>query len=139
MFWKSKKKEIENGIILLESTIKMDIQKGSEVEKQITMLHFSIEELQVIKNLQPFVEEKIDDIVNLFYKNLSLEESLLTLINNNSSVDALKETLKSHILEMFSGIINDKYFLKRTRIAQMHVKIGLQTKWYLCAFRKEYF
>ncbi|MGE8033613.1 protoglobin domain-containing protein [Lysinibacillus sp. NPDC093692] len=135
MFWKSKKKEIENGIILLESTIKMDIQKGSEVEKQITMLHFSIEELQVIKNLQPFVEEKIDDIVNLFYKNLSLEESLLTLINNNSSVDALKETLKSHILEMFSGIINDKYFLKRTRIAQMHVKIGLQTKWYLCAFQ----
>ncbi|MFE3574263.1 protoglobin domain-containing protein [Lysinibacillus sp. NPDC059133] len=135
MFWKSKEKEIENSIILLDRTIKMDIQNGSEIEKQITMLHFSIEELQIIKNLQPFVEEKIDDIVDLFYKNLSLEESLLTLINNNSSVDALKKTLKSHILEMFSGIIDDKYFLKRARIAQIHVKIGLQTKWYLCAFQ----
>ena len=65
MFWKSKKKEIDNGIILLENNIKIDIQNGSEVEKQITMIHFSIGELQVIKNLQPFVEEKIDDIVNL--------------------------------------------------------------------------
>lgn len=135
MFWKSKKKEIENSTILLDSTIKMDIQSGSEIGKQITMLHFSIEELHVIKNLQPFVEENIDEIVNLFYKNLSLEETLLTLINNNSSVDALKKTLKSHILEMFSGIIDDNYFLKRAKIAQMHVKIGLQTKWYLCAFQ----
>ncbi|QQP12951.1 hypothetical protein FJQ98_02410 [Lysinibacillus agricola] len=39
-----------------------------------------------------------------------MEESLLTLINNNSSVAALKKTLKLHILEMFSGIIDDEYF-----------------------------
>ncbi|MEY9978191.1 protoglobin domain-containing protein [Lysinibacillus sp. RC79] len=135
MFWKNKKKEIDNGFILLDSNIKMSIQNGSEKDKQIKMINFSIEELQVIKNLQPLIEENIDDIVDLFYKNLRLEESLLTLINNNSSVDALKKTLKSHILEIFLGIIDDEYFLKRARIAQMHVKIGLQTKWYLCAFQ----
>lgn len=75
MFWKSKKKEIENGIILLESTIKMDIQKGSEVEKQITMLHFSIEELQVIKNLQPFVEKK-SMILLIFFTRISVWKNL---------------------------------------------------------------
>ncbi|MFT9819597.1 protoglobin domain-containing protein [Lysinibacillus sp. NPDC056185] len=135
MFWKSKEKEIGNGHLLLDSNIKMNIQYGSDIEKQIKMINFSMAELQVIKNLQPFIKEEIDDIVDRFYRNLSLEESLQTLINKNSSVDALKRTLKSHILEMFSGIIDDEYFLKRARIAQMHVKIGLQTKWYLCAFQ----
>ncbi|WP_156304600.1 protoglobin domain-containing protein [Lysinibacillus sp. FJAT-14745] len=81
MFWKIKKKEINNAFILLDNNIKMKIQSGSEIEKQIKMINFSIEELQVIKNLQPFIKEEIDDIVDLFYKNLSLEESLQTLIN----------------------------------------------------------
>ena len=135
MRWKYKNIQIDNGIILLDSNIMMDIQNGSEIEKQIKMINFSIKDLQVIKNLQPFIEEEIDDIVDHFYNNLELEDSLLTLIKKNSSVDALKRTLKLHILEMFSGIIDDEYFLKRARIAQMHVKIGLQTKWYLCAFQ----
>lgn len=135
MRWKNKNIQIDNDIILLNSNIMMNIQNGSEIEKQIKMIDFSIEDLQVIKNLQPFIEKEIDDIVDRFYNNLELEDSLLTLIKKNSSVDALKKTLKLHILEMFSGIIDDEYFLKRARIAQMHVKIGLQTKWYLCAFQ----
>ncbi|MDM5246641.1 MULTISPECIES: globin-coupled sensor protein [unclassified Lysinibacillus] len=135
MFWKNKNKQIDHAFILLDSNIKMNIQNGSEIEKQIKMIHFSIEELQVLKNLQPFIVEKIDDIVDYFYKSLALEDSLLRLITNNSSVDALKKTLKLHILDMFSGIIDDEYFIKRARIAQMHVKIGLQTKWYLSAFQ----
>lgn len=135
MRWKNKNIQIDNDIILLNNNIMMNIQNGSEIEKQIKMIDFSIEDLQVIKNLQPFIEKEIDDIVDRFYNNLELEDSLLTLIKKNSSVDALKKTLKLHILEMFSGIIDDEYFLKRARIAQMHVKIGLQTKWYLCAFQ----
>ncbi|MFF2177240.1 protoglobin domain-containing protein [Lysinibacillus sp. NPDC058147] len=83
MFWKNKKKEIDNGFILLNSNIKMSDQNGSEKDKQIKMIKFSIEELQLIKNLQPLIEEKLDDIVDLFYKNLRVEESLQTLINDN--------------------------------------------------------
>lgn len=47
MFWKNKKKEIDNGFILLKSNIKMSIQKGSEKDKQIKMINFSIEELHI--------------------------------------------------------------------------------------------
>lgn len=42
MFRKSKEKEIGNGILLLDSNIKMNIQIGSEIEKQIKMINFSI-------------------------------------------------------------------------------------------------
>ncbi|GAB0167541.1 hypothetical protein LSPCS325_09780 [Lysinibacillus sp. CTST325] len=57
MYWKNKKKEIDNGFILLKNNIKMNVQHGSEIEKQIKMINFSIEELHEIKNLQPFIEE----------------------------------------------------------------------------------
>ena len=57
------------------------------------------------------------------------------IINNNSTIDRLKHTLKQHISEMFDGIIDQSYIQKRIRIAHVHVKIGLQTKWYMCAFQ----
>ena len=36
---------------------------------------------------------------------------------------------------MFDGNIDESYFNKRIKIAHIHVKIGLQTKWYMCAFQ----
>jgi heme-based aerotactic transducer len=36
---------------------------------------------------------------------------------------------------MFDGVIEGEYFEKRIRIAQIHVRIGLKTKWYMCAFQ----
>lgn len=115
--------------------IQLNVSSGSDIQNQMKMIDFSIEDLQVINRLQPIIEENIDDIVNRFYKNLENEESLLRLVHHNSSIEALKKTLKAHILEMFCGVIDDHYFSKRTKIAQIHVKIGLQTKWYLSAFQ----
>ncbi len=60
---------------------------------------------------------------------------MLNIINENSSIDRLKKTLRQHIVEMFDGIVDESYFAKRTTIARVHVRIGLQTKWYMCAFQ----
>ena len=113
----------------------LNIVSGSEVEKQIQMIGLGKEDLQVIHAIQPFVMEKIGLIVDQFYKNLENEPSLLKIINDNSSIERLKKTLRQHIVEMFSGKVDDAYFAKRVRIAHMHVRIGLQTKWYMCAFQ----
>lgn len=60
----------------------------------------------------------------------------LLLINEHSSVDKLKVTLRRHIQEMFHGVINDDYFEKRIKIARVHLNIGLHTTWYLGAFQR---
>ena len=99
------------------------------------MIGLTTDDLIIIKNLHPFVLANIDDIVNQFYKNLEYENSLLKIINDNSSIARLKTTLKRHITEMFSGNIDEDYFETRIKIARIHVKIGLQTKWYMCAFQ----
>jgi heam-based aerotactic trancducer len=99
------------------------------------MIGLTKEDLRIIHNLQPFVHQQIDQIVDQFYKNLENEPSLLKIINDNSSIDRLKKTLKRHITEMFDGVIDQAYFEKRIRIAHIHVKINLKTKWYMCAFQ----
>ncbi|RXJ02059.1 globin-coupled sensor protein [Anaerobacillus alkaliphilus] len=106
-----------------------------EVEKQIKMIHLTEEDLEIAKALQPFVEKNLAVLVERFYQNLENQPSLLHIINDHSSITRLKQTLTVHISEMFAGVINSHYFEKRKRIAHVHVKIGLQTKWYMCAFQ----
>lgn len=113
----------------------INVSPGSDIEKQIQMIALTKEDLEIIHALQPFVAENIDKIVRGFYRNLENEPSLFKIINDNSSIERLKKTLTKHIAEMFDGVIDGEYFEKRIRIAQIHVRIGLKTKWYMCAFQ----
>ncbi len=107
----------------------------STLQKQLTMIGLTSEDLKLLKNIQPIIKENISGIVASFYKNLETEASLLKIINDNSSIDRLKSTLTTHILEMFNGVIDEGFVKKRYTIAHVHVRIGLQPKWYMCAFQ----
>nr|WP_071396115.1 protoglobin domain-containing protein [Bacillus tuaregi] len=114
---------------------KIVISNESVIKRQLEMISLTIEDLDIIHALQPFIKEKLDMIANQYYRDLELEPSLVKVIKDNSSIDRLKGTLKQHLLEMFTGIIDESFIDKRIRIAQMHVKIGLPTKWYMAAFQ----
>ncbi len=114
---------------------KLVLESNSEVEKQMRMIDLTKEDLKIAKSLQPFIETKLDVLVGRFYQNLENQPSLIDMIHDHSSINRLKQTLKTHIIEMFDGVIDGQYFEKRKRIAHVHVKIGLQTKWYMCAFQ----
>ncbi|WP_409295381.1 globin-coupled sensor protein [Peribacillus sp. SCS-26] len=137
MFFKKTKQMKSEKTILIEEAadgVILDPQ-SADVRKQIAMIGLTRDDLLRIKVLQPFVTEKIDWIVDRFYENLEHQPSLLSIIHDNSSIERLKGTLKRHIGEMFDGVVDDSYFEKRTKIAHIHVRIGLQTKWYMCAFQ----
>ena len=134
MIFKKLRKPKER-IELANGNAKINIKSGSAIDKQIKMIALTLDDLRIINILQPYVMENIDEIVEQFYENLTNEPSLLMIINNNSTIDRLKQTLTQHISEMFDGIIDQSYIQKRIHIAHVHVKIGLQTKWYMCAFQ----
>ncbi|WP_163527770.1 globin-coupled sensor protein [Halobacillus ihumii] len=113
----------------------IQLERGSDLEKQLKMVDLTNNDLAILKALQPFVSENIHTIVGQFYKNLEYQGSLMTIINEHSSVERLKQTLTVHIQEMFNGAINTQFVEKRKRIAAVHVHIGLQPKWYMCAFQ----
>ena len=74
-FNKTKKKI--NTIILEKENCVLNVTHNNEIKKQIQMIGLTEDDLIIIKNIQPFILEKIDDIVEKFYKNLEHENSLL--------------------------------------------------------------
>lgn len=113
----------------------IDVPSGSHLHTQFEMIHLVEEDLAVLRSLQPVISQHIDQLVSQFYKNLENEPSLERIIHDHSSVDRLKQTLTGHIQEMFKGVIDTAFVEKRKRIAGVHLKIGLEPKWYMCAFQ----
>ena len=134
MFFNKKKNE-KQVIDWNTVDVKLESTRNSAVMKQLKMLGLTEDDLKHLKVFKPQVGENIERIVDTFYKNLGMEQSLVDIINDHSSVDRLKVTLKRHICEMFSGVIDSEYFEKRKKISRVHVHIGLKTKWYIGAFQ----
>lgn len=99
------------------------------------MINLTEQDLKYLVVLKPYIEKDIYEIVNQFYDALYVEDYLIKIINENSSMDRLKITLRKHLIELFEGKIDRSYLEKRKRIAQVHVRIGLKTKWYIAAFQ----
>ena len=120
---------------LQQYIVKMDVPNHQSMVKQIEMLNLTKQDLQYLKAFQPFVMDNIDGIVDRFYSMILTERDLVDIINRHSSVEKLKVTLRRHIIEMFNGIIDEEFYLRRIKIAKVHVHIGLRTQWYICAFQ----
>ncbi|MDQ0159234.1 globin-coupled sensor protein [Alkalibacillus salilacus] len=123
-----------NPEIYLEE-VKMDTHQQEDLKKQLKMVNLTSYDLATLKSLKPLVSEHIESIVAQFYSNIEHESSLMQIIETNSSVERLKQTLTRHIQEMFNGVIDQSFVEQRKYIAYAHVKIGLMPKWYLCAFQ----
>lgn len=118
-----------------QATPILSVEKGSKLEKQLEIIGLDEQDLAIIQVLQEYVEPAINDIMTDFYDALRHSPKLVNIIDNNSSVERLKKTLRVHIAEMFSGVIDDEYIQKRIRIANTHVNIGLSQKWYIASFQ----
>ena len=129
-----KKKDETQEIPLQNVKVKLEYVNAT-IKKQLQIIDLSEDDLKYLKLFKPHVDNNIQQIVDAFYRNLSKEASLIDMINDHSFVDRLKQTLKRHICEMFDGKIDEDYFIKRKKIAQVHVRIGLKTKWYIGAFQ----
>lgn len=133
--WRNKQKIDSIDYLQFKEQVGINIREYPSILTQVEMIHLTIGDLCIIRSLQDEVKEHLTQIVENFYKNLENESSLLKIISANSSIDRLKKTLHRHMFEMFSGTIDDAYIKQRYVIAQVHVRIGLQPKWYMSAFQ----
>lgn len=104
------------------------MDSNDDIVKILKMASFTTYDLAAIQLLQPHVKLNIEMIVENFYSNL------IKIIQDNSTIDRLKKTLSNHIIQLFSGKIDAEFVQYRHLIAHVHVKIGLQPKWYMLAF-----
>nr|WP_232732331.1 globin-coupled sensor protein [Bacillus sp. mrc49] len=133
--WRSRRKLETIDYSQFKEQVGINITEYPGVLTQVDMIHLTIADLCIIRSMQEEVKGHLTEIVDNFYRNLENEPSLMKIISDNSSVERLKKTLHRHMFEMFSGTINDAYIKQRYVIAHVHVRIGLQPKWYMSAFQ----
>ena len=128
-------KKIFVDIQIVEEEVTLDLESYKDLENQISMIQLTKRDLAIARIIQPYFEGHLDEITVQFYAQLQKEASLLGIIENHSTVDRLKGTLKKHLFELFEGKINQEFIGHRKRIAHVHAQIGLKTKWYMAAFQ----
>ncbi|MEJ8545281.1 protoglobin domain-containing protein [Brevibacillus borstelensis] len=103
--------------------------------KQLEMIKLTKEEIQVAKSIQSLIIQHLDDIVSSFYQTITHVDELKAIIIENSTIERLRKTLETHLIELFDGRIDASFLQKRTRVAEVHYRIGLEPKWYMGAFQ----
>ncbi|MGG4395533.1 EAL domain-containing protein [Paenibacillus thiaminolyticus] len=111
------------------------LQIHEKITAQMSMIELTEKDLEIVQSIRPLVLEHIDDIVDSFYDSVLRVEILKKLIMDHSQIEKLRKTLKMHLIEMFSGRIDPEFIEKRMRIAIIHERIGLKTRWYMGAFQ----
>ncbi|WP_162162940.1 globin-coupled sensor protein [Gorillibacterium massiliense] len=102
---------------------------------QLAMINLTEEDLKMAKALQPLLAEHMDEVTDSFYQSVLKVGKLEQIINSHSTVERLRQTLHRHLTELFSGQIDDAFIEARLRIAKVHQRIGLDSKWYMGAFQ----
>ncbi|WP_442600466.1 protoglobin domain-containing protein [Paenibacillus sp. KN14-4R] len=109
--------------------------ENTNIHIQMKMIDFTVEDLKILKAIQPLVVEHVDEVVNSFYTTILEIPELKHTITSNSTVERLRGTLRLHLIELFEGKIDTEFIEKRQRIANVHQRIGLEPKWYMGAFQ----
>jgi len=111
------------------------VNERSDIKTQLNLINLTEEDLRIVRCIQPVIVEHIDEMVAAFYESVLKVHKLHNIIQTHSTVERLRDTLKVHLIELFSGVIDEAFVSKRLRIAQVHLKIGLEPKWYMGAFQ----
>lgn len=139
MSWFTKNSNSSYSITLtpeaFQNNVHLNVSNHSRLQKQLQLLDLTTEDLAVIKQLQPLAKDLIPKMVEQFYAAISLSPELVNIINRTSHIDRLKVTLHKHLSDIFECNINDSYIHERKAIAETHVRIGLQSKWYIASFQ----
>lgn len=115
--------------------VNLDVSNYPDLHKQLQLLKLTKEDLAVIKQLEPFAPQVVPVMVEKFYGAISLSPELVDIIGSSARMERLKGTLTKHLEAMFNCHIDSNYIEERQTIAHVHVKIGLQSKWYIASFQ----
>lgn len=119
-----------------EGTVRLSAwDENSEIQLQMRMINLTAEDMRLISLFRPVIVTRIEQITASFYESILQVGKLNEIITKHTTVDRLRQTLSNHLVEMFSGQIDDVFIQKRMKIALVHQKIGLPPKWYMGSFQ----
>ncbi|MBL1244687.1 MAG: phosphate-starvation-inducible PsiE family protein [Sulfurimonas sp.] len=95
---------------------------------------FTQENAQILKDLQPFMQELADEFIDEFYDYIWGFGKTATFLKNKEIIAYHRTKIKEWFINLFNGKYDLPYFLYLYKIGEVHVKIGLPTHYVNSAF-----
>ncbi len=76
-----------------------------------------------------------DELVDNFYTTILQVPELKMMIEENSTQDHLRRALKTHLIDLFGGTIDQEFIRQQIIIAKTHYRLGLPPSDYMGAFQ----
>lgn len=95
---------------------------------------FSDEEAEILKKLQPRMQELSDKFADEFYDYIWAFGTTAQFLKNKDIIAHHRIKIKEWFINLFSGVYDMSYFRHLYKIGEVHVKIGLPTHYVNSAF-----
>jgi heme-based aerotactic transducer len=115
--------------------ISVRLDRYQEIAEQIKLIGLNEEDLAIAKNLGYFIKANADALVEFVYGKLGSQAGLVNIITSHSTLQKHMDVLKQHLLNIFGADIDDSYVERRVRIAHVHVKVGLEIRFFVAAMQ----
>ncbi|ARU32179.1 hypothetical protein CAP31_11110 [Sulfuriferula sp. AH1] len=105
--------------------------ESREQEQRKSFIEFAHEEILLLRELLPLMEEHVPQIVEQFYTHLFGYSETQAFFKDTETLNRVKAAQREYLLDLFRGNYGEDYFEKRLQIGVAHERIGLVPKWYI--------
>ena len=121
--------------VSMNGVVSVNLEVHKEIVEQMGLIGLSKEDWVMAKKIGDFITTNVEGLVEFVYGKLGAQAGLVNIITSNSSLQKHMNILKHHLLDIFGGDIDDAFVERRIRVAHVHVKIGLEIRYYVAAMQ----
>lgn len=114
-------------------SVRLDAHK--QFVDQLNLIGMRAEDWAIVRNIGDLIAANADQLLTFVYGKLGSQADLTQIITSNSNLQKHMNVLKVHLLNLFGHDIDDAYIEKRMRIAYVHVRVGLEIRYYVAAMQ----
>lgn len=103
---------------------------GERIKKRLHMMGIDKETLEHIKEVSEYLLPHKTEIVDRFYRQVTLEEHLKKIIDHYSSIDKLKKSMDNYIDQFLRAEMNHEYVRSRVIVGKVHSRISLTAEYF---------
>lgn len=109
-----------------------------QMSDKLLLLQMTEDDVANLQKLAPIIEKYSESLTARHYDVLQRFDSFCAMIDKDSSVEALTRTFKMYLASLPQMSFNEAYYLSRSKIGEIHNKIGLTPEWYTGAYIRLY-
>lgn len=104
-----------------------------DLDESVRLLRIDAEQLSLLKEIRAVIERDSEEIIRNFYAHILTLPGLKAIIDQFSTVETLKITMKKYLFSLFPDKIDEEFMAWRVAIGKVHSRINLPPFYYLSA------